>query len=61
MQYKVFENTDLKKVRSNNYNYDFDKKTGAFSSYINEKGEFYPCSFTEKWKNGGWGKWFECC
>jgi radical SAM protein with 4Fe4S-binding SPASM domain len=25
-----------------------------FSSYINELGHFYPCSFTEKWKEGGW-------
>lgn len=25
-----------------------------FSSYINEYGEFFPCSFTEKWVEGGW-------
>jgi radical SAM protein with 4Fe4S-binding SPASM domain len=25
-----------------------------FSSYINEKGVFYPCSFTELWAEGGW-------
>ncbi len=25
-----------------------------FSSYINEKGQFFPCSFTEKWIEGGW-------
>jgi radical SAM protein with 4Fe4S-binding SPASM domain len=27
-----------------------------FSSYINELGHFYPCSFTEKWKEGGWSE-----
>lgn len=27
-----------------------------FSSYINEKGEFFPCSFTENWKEGGWAE-----
>jgi radical SAM protein with 4Fe4S-binding SPASM domain len=25
-----------------------------FSSYVNEYGHFYPCSFTEKWKEGDW-------
>lgn len=27
-----------------------------FSSYINELGHFYPCSFTEKWVEGGWAE-----
>ena len=27
-----------------------------FSSYINEKGEFFPCSFTERWVEGGWSE-----
>ena len=25
-----------------------------FSSYINEYGVFFPCSFTENWEEGGW-------
>ncbi|MGD1527118.1 SPASM domain-containing protein [Vibrio harveyi] len=34
--------------------YSEDCESTLFSSYINEKGEFYPCSFTEKWVEGGW-------
>jgi hypothetical protein len=30
MKYKVFENNDKKFVRSENYNYNFDKKMGEF-------------------------------
>jgi radical SAM protein with 4Fe4S-binding SPASM domain len=43
-------------------NYDWfkehseDCESTAFSSYINEKGEFFPCSFTEGWDEGGWSK-----
>jgi radical SAM protein with 4Fe4S-binding SPASM domain len=41
---------------------DFDKyytlsedcESTLFSAYINEQGKFYPCSFTEKWIEGGW-------
>jgi len=33
-----------------------DCESTLFSSYINERGEFYPCSFTEKWIEGGWSK-----
>lgn len=31
-----------------------DCESTLFSSYINEKGEFFPCSFTENWKEGSW-------
>lgn len=31
-----------------------DCESTLFSSYINEKGEFFPCSFTENWVEGGW-------
>ncbi len=31
-----------------------DCESTLFSSYINEKGVFFPCSFTEKWVEGGW-------
>lgn len=34
--------------------YAEDCESTLFSSYINEKGEFYPCSFTENWTEGGW-------
>ena len=27
-----------------------------FSSYVNETGSFFPCSFTENWVEGGWPK-----
>lgn len=33
-----------------------DCESTLFSSYINEKGEFFPCSFTEGWTEGGWGR-----
>ena len=33
-----------------------DCESTCFSSYINEKGEFFPCSFTEGWSDGGWGR-----
>lgn len=32
-----------------------DCESTCFSSYINEHGEFFPCSFTEDWVEGGWG------
>jgi len=31
-----------------------DCESTCFSSYINERGDFYPCSFTEGWGEGGW-------
>lgn len=31
-----------------------DCESTLFSSYINEHGIFFPCSFTEKWEEGGW-------
>ena len=31
-----------------------DCESTISSSYINEKGEFFPCSFTEGWSEGGW-------
>jgi radical SAM protein with 4Fe4S-binding SPASM domain len=31
-----------------------DCESTLFSSYINEHGHFFPCSFTEKWVEGGW-------
>lgn len=34
--------------------YAEDCEATMFSSYINEKGEFFPCSFTERWVEGGW-------
>ena len=33
-----------------------DCESTLFSSYINEKGEFFPCSFTEGWSEGGWNR-----
>lgn len=33
-----------------------DCEATMFSSYVNEYGEFFPCSFTEKWIEGGWEK-----
>ncbi|AAX78691.1 hypothetical protein RB43ORF169c [Escherichia phage RB43] len=36
--------------------YAEDCEATMFSSYINEKGEFFPCSFTERWVEGGWGE-----
>lgn len=33
-----------------------DCESTLFSSYINEKGEFFPCSFTENWVEGGWAQ-----
>lgn len=31
-----------------------DCESTLFSSYINERGVFFPCSFTENWVEGGW-------
>ena len=31
-----------------------DCESTLFSSYINEYGDFYPCSFTEGWVEGAW-------
>lgn len=36
--------------------YAEDCEATMFSSYINEKGEFFPCSFTERWVEGGWSE-----
>ena len=52
--------TFLDSVKDNsNYNQfkelSEDCESTVSSSYINEKGEFFPCSFTEGWTEGGWG------
>lgn len=33
-----------------------DCESTLFSSYINERGVFFPCSFTENWDKGGWAE-----
>ena len=33
-----------------------DCESTLFSSYINERGVFFPCSFTENWDEGGWAE-----
>lgn len=39
MQYKVFETHHMKHMRSENYNFDFDKKTGYFARWGKTKDE----------------------
>lgn len=54
-------NTFLDSVKDHT-NYDVFKnmaescESTRMSSYINEKGMFFPCSFTENWDEGGWSE-----